>query len=268
VRRALGALESKQAGIELPRRVFGTLVDWLSARAPAVMKTGTVRASKLLQAGFDGPSAPVTFGLLRALLAIAIPLFALTIAPQDDPLLFVAFVGLSLAVGLLAAPAALDRLVAVRQDRIRRGIADALDLLIVCVEAGIALDSAMQRVARELDIAHPELATELLNMNRRIAAGMPREQAMQTLYLRTGIDELRGLTSHLVQSERWGTSVTTVLRVYSSDLRRRQKNNAERRAATASTRMLLPMVLFIFPTIFIVLLGPAALQLSSAFGGP
>jgi tight adherence protein C len=102
-------------------------------------------------------------------------------------------------------------------------------------------------------------------MNRRIAAGMPREQALHQLYLRTGVEELRGLGAHLLQSDRWGTSIATVLRIYSDQVRHNRRTAAEKRAATASTRMLIPLMLFIFPTMFIVLLAPAVIQINSQF---
>jgi tight adherence protein C len=196
---------------------------------------------------------------------LALPVLAHTLAPRNDSLLYPALLGLGLFIGFLGPMALLDRAVATRQGVIRRGIPDSLDLLVVCVEAGVALDAALQRVAREMGSVHPVLAGELLGLSRRVAAGMPREQAMQGLYLRTGVDELRSLSSHMIQSERWGTSIARVLRVYAEQLRRKRKLAAERRAATASTRMLLPLAVFIFPTLFIVLLGPAMMGIAGMF---
>ncbi len=249
----------------LHRTLAHRLLDWLVARVPARIGPNTISASRLVQAGFEHPRAPALFALSRVALLILLPVTVLLFLPRSDPWSFLIMLGLSVVIGLLAPTALLDRAVSRRQRIIRGGVPDALDLLVVCVEAGVALDAAMQRVGRELALAHPVLADELVAMTRRVAAGMPREQAMHTVYLRTGIDELRTLMTHLVQSERWGTSVASVLRVYARDLRRKRRQAAEKRAATASTRMLLPLALFIFPTIFVVILGPAMLQILAAF---
>jgi tight adherence protein C len=265
LRRATGGLELPTA-VRGDERGFSTqLVDWLAARVPANVGSGTQSTSQLVQAGFESDIAPAVFGLLRIVSVVVFPLAGLAVAPRDDALYFAMTVGIAAVFGLLGPKAGLDRLTAQRQDKIRKGIPDALDLLVVCVEAGVALDAAVQRVARELKLVHPLLAGELVSMSRRISAGMAREQAMQGLYLRTGVDELRGLSSHMVQSEKWGTSIVTVLRVYSDQLRRKRKMAAERRAATASTRMLLPLAVFIFPTIFVVLLGPAMMRIMAMF---
>lgn len=265
-------LRRAAGGYDLPRTLEGgsrglgaRLADWLAARVPAQVGASTASTSQLVQAGFEGKVAPAIFGLSRIVSAIVFPLAGLAIAPRDDAAIFAAVVGIAGVIGLLLPKAVLDRMTQRRQDVIRKGIPDTLDLLVVCVEAGVALDAAIQRVARELGLVHPVLAAELVAMSRRIAAGMAREQAMQGLYLRTGVDELRGLSSHLIQSERWGTSIVTVLRVYAEQLRRKRRMAAERRAATASTRMLAPLALCIFPTIFVVLLGPAMMRIVAMF---
>lgn len=258
----VGALYRKETAT---RGLSDLIVDWMVARVPVQFGDNTATASKLVRAGFDGGSAPAMFALTRVATAVSVPALALLITPRNDQLVFIGAVSLAVMIGLLGPQAALDRLSARRQDVIRKGIPDALDLLVVCVEAGVALDAAVQRVARELNIVHPILSDELVGMSRRISAGMPRDQAMQGLYLRTGLDELRGLASHMMQSEKWGTSIAAVLRVYGDQLRKKRKMAAEKRAATAGTRMLIPLALFIFPTIFIVLLGPAAVQISGMF---
>jgi tight adherence protein C len=266
IRRAAGTVDVPQVVRGLDRRALSRLTDWLAARVPAPLGAGTAVTSQLVHAGYDSSSAPAVYALLRVVSAVGIPALAVLLVPRTDPILYPLAVALAVAVGLLMPPALLSRAVTARQETLRRGIPDALDLLVVCVEAGVALDAAIQRVARELDVVHPLLAGELLLMSRRLAAGMAREQAMQGLYLRTGVDELRSLSSHMLQSERWGTSISRVLRVYAEQLRKRRRMAAERRAATASTRMLVPLALFIFPTIFIVLLAPAAMRIMNTFG--
>jgi tight adherence protein C len=247
------------------RGISDRVSDWLGARVQLEAGASSALGSKLVQAGFDGPTASVLFNVIRVASAITFPAIGLLLAPRDDIMYFAIGMGIAFVIGFFGPQAALDSLISRRQDTIRKGVPDALDLLVVCVEAGVALDSAIQRVAREMRMLHPILADELVSMSRRVSAGIPRDQALQGLYIRTGLDELRGLASHMLQSEKWGTSIAGVLRVYGEQLRRKRKMRAEKRAATASTRMLLPLALFIFPTIFVVLLGPAAVTISDMF---
>jgi tight adherence protein C len=138
------------------------------------------------------------------------------------------------------------------------------------VEAGVSLDAAILRVGREMLLLHPELSTEFLTMNRRMNAGMRREEALHGLYERTGVEELRALGSNMIQSERWGTSIAKVLRVYSEALRRKRRQAAEKKAAVAATKMIFPLALFILPALFAVIGGPAALAIGpvlDALGG-
>jgi tight adherence protein C len=273
LQRVSGSMESSGGSAILQRAptagptrgVMERVGDWVGARVPVAFGDGMQIGSKLVHAGFESPSSAAMFALVRVISAVTIPVLGLLIAPRDDATYFYVSVGIAVLIGLFGPQAALDSLVARRQDTIRKGVPDALDLLVVCVEAGVALDAAIQRVAREMQAVHPILAGELMSMSRRVSAGMQREQALQMLYLRTGLDELRGLASHMLQSEKWGTSIAGVLRVYSDQLRKKRKFRAEKRAATASTRMLLPLALFIFPTIFIVLLGPAFIEISKMF---
>jgi tight adherence protein C len=152
-----------------------------------------------------------------------------------------------------------------RQEKLQRQLPDCLDLLVVCVEAGVSLDAAIMRVAREMATVHPDLSAELMQVTRRVNAGVPRDQALQGLYTHTGVAELRSLAANMVQSEKWGTSIATVLRVFAEGLRRRRKQAAEKKAATAPLRMMLPLALFIFPTLFVVLLGPAMINITAMF---
>lgn len=266
LRRASGVGEQQISAIRSDRiSPLQGFIDWLAARVPAQLGIGTVSASRLVHAGFDSAAAGPIYALLRVVSMVLCTALALWLAPIGDPILYGAVVLVGGALGLLVPTLILDTLVKARMTQIRRAIPDTLDLLVVCVEAGIALDAAVQRVSRELFALHPILAAELTGMSRRIGAGMPRDQAMHGLYLRTGVEELRGLGSHMLQSEKWGTSISTVLRLYSEQLRQKRKVTAEKRAATASTRMLIPLVLFIFPTLFVVLLGPAVLRIMSSF---
>jgi tight adherence protein C len=239
--------------------------EWLRRHLPATLGAEGKAADKLVQAGYDGPAAPVIYGILRLGFAVLPPLAALAVAPGMKPAMFIVVFALAVAIGLLGPPATLDRLVAIRQQRIQRALPDSLDLLVVCVEAGVSLDSAILRVAKDMENLHPDLSHELLVVNRRVNAGLSREQALHGLWQRTGVEELRALASSMIQSERWGTSIATVLRVYAETMRRRRKQHAEKRAAEAPVKMLFPLVLFIFPTLFVAILGPAMIRIREAF---
>ena len=243
------------------------LGGWLRDRLPASLIGKQDVADKLVMAGYDGSGAPVLFAALRLVAAIAIPLLAFTLGPRNDPMQLMLFTGFGVAIGVLGPPGILDRLVAMRQTRLRRSLPDALDLLVVCVEAGVSLDAAILRVSRDMATAHPELSHELLIVNRKVNAGVPRDRALPGLWQRTGLEELRGLASSMVQSEKWGTSIATVLRVYAETLRRKRKQAAEKRAAEAAVKMLFPLMLFLLPALFIVIMGPAVIRVSEMFKG-
>ena len=185
----------------------------------------------------------------------------LLIAPRDDQRVFLLSVAVGIALGLMLPPFVLVRLEGARKRRILRSVPDCLDLLLVCVEAGVSLDAALLRVGREMQLLHPELAEELLVVNRKSNAGMRREDALHGLFDRTGVDELRTLSSTMIQSERWGSSIGRVLRVYSESLRRKRRQAAERKAATAATKMMFPMALFILPALLTIIGGPMAIGL-------
>jgi tight adherence protein C len=241
------------------------VTKFLVARAPRGWRSTHAGADKLVHAGFDQPSAPVIFSFARVCCALGLPLIAFLAVPRRNALLFVFAVVLALAIGLLLPQGIVDRRAAIRQERLRRAIPDSLDLLVVCVEAGVSLDAAIVRVAKEMAILHSDLSNELLIVHRRVNAGVPREQALHGLWERTGVEDLRGLAANMIQSERWGTSIASVLRVYAESLRRKRKQLAEKRAATAPLKMTFPLALFIFPAIFVVLLGPAMMKIGAMF---
>jgi tight adherence protein C len=155
----------------------------------------------------------------------------------------------------------LKRMITERQHRIKVGLPDALDLTVICVEAGLALDQAMMRVGEDLRHAHPELSNEFHLVNLEMRAGKPRVEALQNLAARTGADDIRQLVATLVQTDRFGTSVAQALRVHSDSLRTERRQRAEEQAAKTSIKMIIPLVLFILPSILIVTLGPAIIQL-------
>jgi tight adherence protein C len=148
-----------------------------------------------------------------------------------------------------------------RQQRIRLSLPDALDLLVICVEAGLALDQALTRVSHEVAFAHPALSEELQLVTLETKAGRPRPDALRNLSLRTGVDDIRALVAVLVQTDRFGTSIAQALRVHSDSLRTERRQRAEEAAAKTTIKMVPVLVLCLFPAMFIVSIGPAAIQL-------
>jgi tight adherence protein C len=256
VNRLLG-MDSEAKSESLAKRIAAFLPDKFADSE----KVG----KRLVQAGFDSPTAPLTYAMSRITLLIGLPLLVALFAPRTT------FADLALYVACAALLAAilpvyyLVRRLRIRQERIRRSLPDALDLLVVCIEAGISLDAAILRVARELWTVHPDLARELLIANRKTNAGLSREEALRGLSTRTGVEEIRTLVAHIVQSEKWGTSSGKVLRVYAETLRKQRRQKAEKVAATLPVKMLLPLGMFIFPSIFVVILGPAMMSIMEMF---
>lgn len=241
------------------------LAAWLGERIPTEILSGERQARKLMQAGFDGPAAPVLFGTIRIATLVILPALAVVFGPRDDAQMYLLLIVVSIVSGLFGPPAVLDRLSTARTDRIRRAVPDVLDLLVVCVEAGVSLDAALVRTSRDLYSAHPDLAMELAHVVRRVNAGMIREQALQSLHKRTGVDELRTLVASMVQCERLGTSIGRVLRVNAETLRLRRRQRAEKRAAQAALKMVLPLAFLILPALMLVVLGPAAIAFVTEF---
>ena len=148
-----------------------------------------------------------------------------------------------------------------RQNRLRLALPDGLDLLVICVEVGLGLDQSLLRVAQELRIVHPELSEELQMVNLEMRVGKTRLDALRELARRTGLEELKSLVAMLIQTERFGTSIAQSLRIYSDDLRTRRRQRAEEMSAKTTVKMVPALVLFIFPALMVVILGPAVIAL-------
>jgi len=169
------------------------------------------------------------------------------------------------ALGYILPNFLLDRLISSRQKKIRESLPDALDLLVVCVEAGQGLDAAVKRVSEDLRESSPVISQELLLVNLEIMAGLNRQQALRNLAERTGVEELISLCNILIQSERFGTSIGQALKTQSDYLRTARRQNLEGMAAKTPVKLVFPMLLFIFPAIMVVLLGPAIIRLTEFF---
>jgi tight adherence protein C len=152
-----------------------------------------------------------------------------------------------------------------RQKEIQRALADAVDLLVICVEAGLGLNQALQRVAVEMRHLSELLTTELSQMNMEIRAGTPRDQALMTMANRTGVADLRSLATMLVQTERFGTSIADSLRIHADTMRQKRQQKAEEAAAKTTIKMVFPLAICIFPALFVVILGPAVITIFQTF---
>ena len=170
------------------------------------------------------------------------------------------------ALGYLLPDMLLTWRVSVRQRKLRRALPDALDLLVICVEAGLGLDQALLKVSQDMKIAHPELSEELQFVNLEMRIGKTRIDAMRELARRTGLDDVKSLVAMLIQTERFGTSIAQSLRVYSDDMRLKRRQRAEEMSAKTSVKMVPALVFFIFPALMVVILGPALITLSHQLG--
>jgi tight adherence protein C len=223
---------------------------------------------RLHRADFRTPTALQAFYLIKTLLILVCPLVVLLVGNwvpdiESGKLLYYAI--FACGFGMLLPNYVLDKLVANRARALSNAFPDALDLLVVCVESGLGLAAAIQRVADELVVSHPELAFELSTVNAEIRVGVQREQAMKNLADRTGLEDIRGLVGLLVQTMRFGTGVADALRVYAEEFRDKRTQKAEEMAAKMGTKLIFPLVLCMFPMFFIVAIGPAVIRAMDAF---
>jgi tight adherence protein C len=167
---------------------------------------------------------------------------------------------LAALVGWMVPGLVLARLITLQKRRIEDGLPDALDLMIVCVEAGSGLDQAILKTSEELMISHPALATELQMITIEIRAGKPRLEAFKNFAARTKVDDVRELVAMLVQTDRFGTSVAQALRIHAATSRTKRRQRAEERAAKIGVKLVFPLVFFLFPAFYVVTLGPAVIQ--------
>ena len=228
----------------------------LGARAPRLSsEIGKVR-QRLVQAGYRNEEALTVFYGIRFSVAIAV--FALLATPiLIKPNIMFALGGCLL--GYVVPGMGLARLAKRRQHAIQLSLADAVDLLVVSVEAGLGLDQALLRVGTELATTHPALSEEIRLATLELRAGKGRADALRNLANRTGLEDIGSLATMLIQTDKFGTSVATSLRVHSEVLRTKRRQRAEEAAAKTGVKMIFPLVFCIFPAIFVVAIGPAAI---------
>jgi tight adherence protein C len=217
----------------------------------------------LIRAGLRGSDATLAISGARVLCPVALVLIALASGLYRWNAIVV--LAAAALIGYMIPEAWLLWRIQGRQQRLRHAIPDGLDLLVICVEAGLGLDHALLRVSEELQLTHPELSEELQHVNAEVRVGKNRTEALRELVRRTGLDDIKALVAMLVQTERFGTSIAQSLRVFSDDLRLKRRQRAEEAAAKISVKMVPILVLFIFPALMVVVLGPAVITIMRQF---
>jgi tight adherence protein C len=222
----------------------------------------------LMHAGFRGHNAPIIYRAIQLASLVLFPgavavTFAFLAWPLKSALIWflVAFI-----LGFFLPRFVLDQMIKGRKQRVRWGLADALDLMVVSIEAGLGLNAAMLRVSDELMDVHHDICEEFELANLEIKVGRERDEALRNLAERTGVDDLRSLVAMLIQADKFGTSIARAVRVFSDSLRTKRRQRAEQAAQKAAVKLLFPLACFLFPTLFIAILGPAGLTLMDTLG--
>ncbi|MBP2667944.1 MAG: hypothetical protein H6Q80_146 [Deltaproteobacteria bacterium] len=217
----------------------------------------------LNQAGYRSAGAYQTYLLIRWALPVILALLGLVYAKAAGLESRLAFMILLAAgvVGFLLPDFALRRKVRKRQEEITDALPDGLDLLVVCVEAGLGLNAAFVKITEEFRLSSPSLSEEFDIVNREMVAGKPRQEALRALAERTGVEDIKSLVAMLIQTEKLGTSLAQSLRVHSDSLRMRRRQKAEEAAAKTTIKLVFPLVFLLFPALFIVILGPGVIKI-------
>lgn len=222
--------------------------------------------TRFMNAGFRNASAPAIYFAAKTILAIGLPLltffFLSTSNAKFDSNTLLFWMFLSASIGYYLPNILLSNIIVRRQREIFETFPDALDLMTVCVEAGLAMDAALARVAAEIGLKSEVLSDELNLVTLELRAGSSKEKALRNLALRTGVEDVDALVAMLIQSERFGTSIAASLRVQSDQLRTKRRQRAEEQAAKIALKLLFPLIFFIFPSLLVVLMGPAFIQIT------
>jgi len=222
------------------------------------------RRKKLIMAGYNTPHALVGFYGLKIILAVALPVcFYLGILFSNvvvgNLMLTSLLIGIGLA-GFYLPEWGVALAIAQRQKEIREGFPDALDLMVVCVEAGMGLDQAIKKIADEMQMTHKAISEEFEKMSLEIRAGRSRRDAMRNLAERTGVEDVKVLVTLLIQTDKFGTSIAQALRVLSGSMRTKRRQRLEELAMKLPVKLMFPLILFIFPALFVVIIGPGVIR--------
>jgi tight adherence protein C len=247
------------AATDIAQRLATPLNRLVPASATEVRKL----QKQLMHAGFRSNQAPIIYRAIQLATMAGFPAIvavvcAILARPLGSALIWII---LAFVMGFFLPRYVLRRLINTRQRDLRWGLADAIDLMVISVEAGLGLNAAMLKVSTELKEAHPDISTEFELANLEIRVGRERDEALRNLAERTGVDDLHSLVAMLIQTDKFGTSIARALRVFSDSLRTKRRQRAEQAAQKAAVKLLFPLACFLFPTLFIAILGPAALNL-------
>lgn len=257
----------QRVGIKESRQqVVGATLSWVSKIFPSTPEQAAKADPRLVQAGFRRPEAASAFRAAKVIvIASLLAIVFISGYWRGNPIIWFLIAGV---LGFMLPDIWLSRKVSARQRALRLALPDALDLLVICMEAGLGLDQALLYVGQELRIAHPELCEEFDLVNAEMQMGRTRLDALRSLATRTGVDDVQGLVATLIQTDRFGTSVSQSLRIHSEDLRTKRRQRAEEMAAKTTIKMLFPLVFFVFPALFVVIMGPAVIRLYHMFVEP
>lgn len=273
-RRLREIAEGNQLNSHITHTDAGFTVKWVEPLIKLVEpQTGWESSSlksKLVRAGIREPKAIHYFVAAKVVSAFVLPLlvmlpFILNPTTGWSTQKIVLAVSLAGLIGLYLPDFFLAKKAKARLLALQEGFPDALDMLVVCVEAGLGLDAAIQRVGKELQISHPQLSDEIRLVSLELRAGKGRANALRALADRTALDDVRSLTSILIQAEHFGTSIAEALRQHSNEMRTLRIQRARERAAKLPVKLIFPIIFFIFPSLFLVVLGPSVVRIYIAF---
>jgi tight adherence protein C len=275
LRRRLLGTRTGEGDAEIQARAKASATEALVRRATPVLSRLVVPGSeanqthlrtKLANAGFRQASAQTLFLASKSVLAVAglIGGAVAAVVYHADLLVIGGLAALCAGVGLMLPDAWLSIAASGRKTKLRHGLPDTLDLLVVSVESGLALDAALKRVGEEMATVHPELSDELRIATMETQMGIPRNESLENLSRRAGVEEVRSLVSVVIQAEKFGTSIAKALRNQADALRVKRRQAAEERAQKTAVKLMIPLVLFIFPAMGVVLAGPAVINVIKA----
>jgi|YelNatPaOPRAMG01_1025707.scaffolds.fasta_scaffold13307_4 tight adherence protein C len=258
-----GSTPQSQSAGQRAAAVVTTWVARLENILPRSREEVSVVRKRLIRAGYRREAAVQIFYGLKVLVPLSLAALATASGAYHYGPFFV--YGISLGLGFLIPDFVLGNRIRNRQLQIEAGLPDALDLMVICIEAGLGLDQAIHRVAQELRYSRPEIADELTVVTREQWAGKPRTDTWKDLAERTGVEAVRAVVATLVQADQFGTSVAKALRVHAETIRMRRRLQIEEAAAKTTVKLVFPLVFFVFPSLFVVALGPSVIRILEDF---
>jgi tight adherence protein C len=262
-----GQVERKGALARLksnPVASVETLVTPFERVLPRTPEESSIIQKRLIRAGYRDAALVKAFYGAKVVVPILLTLVATVTGIYQYGAFFV--YAIAIGLGFLLPDFWLGNRIANRQLNIRLGLPEALDLMVICAEAGLGLDQSMMKVAQEMRVSQPEISDEFALVNLEQKAGRPRADALKNLAERTDVDTVRSLVNTLIQADTFGTSIAKTLRVYSDTLRTQRRQKVEEEAAKTTVKLVFPLVFFIFPALFVVALGPAMIVMFESFG--